>query len=403
MSEQTLNSIITLAQGFQCAGVHCGLKSSRPDLGLLVCEQPATAAMMVTRNRFRAAPVEICLEHFAARDAFRAVVVNSGNANACTGALGLDDARAMTRETAQLLGCAPEETLVCSTGVIGHQLPMDKIISGIKDAAQQLRRGADEAFVNAIMTTDKFPKAAAVTLDWEGAPIHVGGVAKGAGMIHPDMATMLCFLTTDAGAEKAWLQGALRRAVEASFNSLTVDGDTSTNDTVILFASGAAGAQALQATPKLAEKFENALHQVCTQLAKAMARDGEGATKLLTIICEGAASNNQARQVAQTVATSLLVKTAMFGGDPNWGRIAAAVGRSGAQYDPNDVKIAINDVPVFGYQMPMDFDRARLSEKLKQWPEIKIYIRLGFGPGNGTYYGCDLTYEYVKINAEYHT
>jgi len=389
---------VVAARGFLAAGVRCGIKRRGRDLALVHSERPAAAAGTFTTNRARAAPVVVNCEKLSAGVA-QAIVLNSGNANCGTGKLGLENARKMAQMAAKALGLDEELTLVASTGLIGVQLPMERIEAGIRQAARLLsRRGGDDA-AKAIMTTDTVPKQAAVEFRLSFGKARLGGMAKGAGMIAPQMATMLCVLTTDVSMERERLQAALRGAVASSFNCITVDGDTSTNDMVLLLANGAAGE--LKKKADIA-RFEQALHEVCRRLALAIVSDAEGATKLIRVAVQGAASEQQARMAARTIANSLLVKTALFGSDPNWGRVLAALGRSGAEFDPAKLDIDMAGTPMMRRGEPVDFDRkaARRNAKRKQ---VEIAVRLNAGAATSEMWTCDISYDYVRLNAEYET
>jgi glutamate N-acetyltransferase / amino-acid N-acetyltransferase len=388
---------VTTPQGFRAAGIHCGIKREKPDLALLVSEAAASAAGVFTTNKVKAAPVRYTQRAIADGHA-QAIVVNSGNANACTGEQGLTNAGEMAELAAEVLGMDPALVLVASTGVIGAPLPMDAIRSGIPRAAHALSPDGAAA-ASAILTTDKFPKTAAIRFEVDGVEIAIGGMAKGAGMIHPNMATTLCFLTTDASVPPAVLRGALQRAVAESFNSITVDGDTSTNDTVLLLANGRAGGAPITNGDALA-RFTAGLTLVAGELARMVVRDGEGATKLVEISVEGAASQIEARQAAMTVANSLLVKTALHGGEPNWGRILAALGRSGVEMHEDTTDVSFGDLAIVagGVAVPGVWDAAaaKLEEK-----EIAIRIGLGVGGGSAKVWTSDLSEEYVRINGSY--
>lgn len=386
-------------KGFRSAGIHCGIKREKPDLALLVSELPASAAGVFTTNKVKAAPVRYTQSVIAAGRA-QALVVNSGNANACTGEAGLANSAEMARLAAESLGLDTDLVLVASTGVIGVPLPMDAIRSGIPRASRALSSDGAAAAL-AIMTTDNFPKTAAVRLEIGGVEVAIGGMAKGAGMIHPNMATTLCFLTTDASVPPAVLRGALKRAVGESFNSITVDGDTSTNDTVLLLANGRAGGPPITNGEAL-NRFTAALTLVAGELARMVVRDGEGATKLVEIEVEGAASDLEARQAAMTVANSLLVKTALHGGEPNWGRILAALGRSGVEMDEATTDVLFGDLGVVrgGLGVPGVWDAAAAALEEK---EISVTIRLGVGSGTAKVWTSDLSEEYVRINGSYTT
>jgi glutamate N-acetyltransferase/amino-acid N-acetyltransferase len=402
---------ITRVPGFRAAGVACGLKDSgQLDLALLVCDQPATAAAVFTTNAFKAAPVlydQQLLSH--SHSAIQAIIANAGNANACTGAGGLHDAERMAHLTEAALELPSDSVFVMSTGVIGHRLPMEKIEIGIRAAAGALSPTGGAAAARAIMTTDLVPKEASLQAEIGGVPILIGGMAKGSGMIHPSLApagaphaTMLSAIVTNAAVSAIALDAALTRAADASFNRITVDGDTSTNDTLLLLASGAAENPLVELDSEDYRTFEIALTQVCVSLAKAIARDGEGATRLVEIVVRGAVSDGEAERAAKTVATSPLVKTAIFGADPNWGRILAAIGRSGAQIDPARVALWLGDVGLVAGGEPLPFDQAAARAAL-QASEVSFTADLGLGPGQATVWTCDLSYKYIEINAEYHT
>jgi glutamate N-acetyltransferase/amino-acid N-acetyltransferase len=385
------------ARGFRAAGIHCGVKRDKPDLALLVSEVPASAAGVFTTNKVKAAPVRYTQSAVAAGRA-QAVVVNSGNANACTGEPGLADSAEMANIAAESLGLDVGLVLVASTGVIGVPLPMDAIRSGIPRAARALSPDGASA-ARAIMTTDKFPKTAAVAVEIDGVEVTIGGMAKGAGMIHPNLATTLCFLTTDAAVPPPVLRRALARAAADSFNAITVDGDTSTNDTVLLLANGRSGGPPITNGEAL-RRFTSALTLVAGELARMVVRDGEGATKLIEIAVEGAASELEARQAAMTVANSLLVKTALHGGEPNWGRILAALGRSGVEMreETTDVSFGGLEIVRGGLGVTGVWEGAASALEGK---DISIRIRLGIGDGAAKVWTSDLSEEYVRINGSY--
>jgi glutamate N-acetyltransferase/amino-acid N-acetyltransferase len=386
---------VTAAKGFVASGVHCGIrKKDRLDLSLVRSLVPATGAGMFTINRMLAAPVIVCREHLELAQP-QAVVTNSGVANAATGERGLLDARATAAETARLLDLDVEEVLVLSTGVIGAQLPLSNVVDGVRAAATALsvEGGADSAA--AIMTTDTRPKQATA----QGGGFTVGGMAKGSGMIHPQLATMLAVLTTDYPLEPGEAIEFLRPAVDASFNAISVDGECSTNDTVLLLANGASG---VQRTPASDEEFALCVRKVCGELAKLIVADGEGATVLAEISVSGAADEAEARAIAERVATSPLVKTALYGHDANWGRIAAAAGSAKfnggfAQLDPDRLSIAIDGVAVLVDGRPSGDEPALTNG------HCAIDIDLALGDGTASYLTTDLSYDYVKINAEYRT
>jgi glutamate N-acetyltransferase/amino-acid N-acetyltransferase len=385
---------VTAPRGFVAAAATCGLKASgKPDLALVASQRPATVAGTFTTNRVKAAPVLLCQERVAAGRA-RAVIANSGNANACTGEQGMQAAYRMAAAAAGRLDCSPDEILVLSTGVIGVQLPVEKIEAALPGL--ELSANGGEVAARAIMTTDTRPKTAAVAFEHGGTTWHIGGMAKGAGMIHPNMATMLAVITTDADVAAPDLQHHLTDAVARSFNCIDVDGDTSTNDTVLLLANGASGA----APP--ADLFAEALNLVCISLARQVAADGEGATKLIETRVTGAANDAEAVAAARAISGSSLVKAAMHGNDPNWGRIMCAAGYSGAAFDPANARLQVQGVPLFAAGVPLSFDAAAVSAALRA-PEVSVQLDLGAGTGEATAWGCDLSPEYVHINADYTT
>jgi glutamate N-acetyltransferase/amino-acid N-acetyltransferase len=386
---------VTAPKGFVAAGVHCGIrKNGRRDVAIVRSLEPATGAGMFTINRVQAAPVVVCKEHLESAQP-QAVVVNSGNANAATGAAGIAHARATAATAAQVLGVAQEEVLVLSTGVIGQPLPVASVLNGVAQAAVQLSRHGGGTAAEAIMTTDTCAKQAAAS----GSGFTVGGMAKGSGMIHPQMATMLAVVTTDYPLAAGEAIAFLRPAVDASFNSISVDGECSTNDAVILLANGASG---VERTAETDVQFAACVKQVCGELAKHIVADGEGASVVAEIAVRGAASDGEARAIAERVATSPLVKTALFGHDANWGRIAAAAGSAKfadgfAALDPETLTIVIDRVPVFVDGSPTG-DEPELTNG-----SCAIEIDLALGDGAATYLTTDLSYDYVKINAEYRT
>ena len=411
MSEHRIEWIaegtITTPDGFQAAGVACGIKPQGAlDLALVYSPRPCVGAAMFTTNAFQAAPVlydRELLRHHA--DALHGVVINSGCANACTGDRGLEDSRATAAAAGEALGISADSVAVMSTGVIGVHLPMDKIRAGIKAAARALASApeAGHAAARAIMTTDTRPKECAARITAPEGSYVIAGMAKGAGMIHPNMATMLAVLTTDVGLTPAVASRALRAAVEVSLNAITVDGDMSTNDTVLLLANGAVGRPTLVHTEGAAyDAFVEGLTQVATELARGLVRDGEGATRLVEITVKGARTPAEAKQAAKAVANSLLVKTAIYGQDANWGRIACAVGYSGVPVDPTRVNIWLGDLELFHQGAPYGVNEARASEILAR-PEITITVELGAGEAQATVWTCDLSHKYVDINAHYRT
>ncbi|WP_020619552.1 bifunctional ornithine acetyltransferase/N-acetylglutamate synthase [Paenibacillus daejeonensis] len=396
---------ITTPKGFTAGGLHCGLKkTTRHDLGAIVCEVPAAAAGVYTTNVFQAAPLKVTRESLAANGTLRAVLVNSGNANACTGQQGEDDAYAMRDEFADAIGVEKEAVAVASTGVIGELLKMDRVRQGIGELPSRLTptdQGAED-FCQAILTTDLVQKMVCVSLEIDGRTVHVAGSAKGSGMIHPNMATMLGFVTTDAAVDSETLQLALREVTDLTFNMITVDGDTSTNDMLVAMASGLAGNERLTRQHPDYAAFVEALRYVCEVLAKAISRDGEGATKLVEVQVRGAISDESARKIVKTVIGSSLVKSAVFGADANWGRIIAAVGRAGEPVNPETVDIRIGDIVTLEQSRPLLFDEDAALEYLKG-DTIVIHIDLHHGSGEAVGWGCDLTYDYVRINAAYRT
>ena len=386
-------------RGFRAAGVASGLKPSGKDLALIASNRPGAAAGVFTTNQVQAAPIHVNREHLADNTA-QAIVINSKNANACTGKPGLADARQTAREVARELDIAPENVLVNSTGVIGVPLPMEKIRAGIPAAVRELRGDGWEDASEAIMTTDTVPKRASAQIRLGGRTVTICGIAKGSGMIAPDMATMLGFVATDAAVDPGRLETCLRKAVEQSFNCITVDGDTSTNDTVLLLANGAACDRSLSASE--VESFQTGLNAVCGSLARQIARDGEGATKLITIRVTGATSVQNARTIGLSVGNSSLVKTAVFGRDPNWGRILCAIGYAGVPVEPENVSVSMAGIPIYGKGGGLPFDSEAATQALSA-TDVEIEIDLGQGEANTTIYTCDLTYDYIRINAEYTT
>lgn len=389
---------VTSPQGFVAGATYAGMKTSgegKLDVALLASQLPCSVAATFTKNLLHSASVDINRARLAGRPA-RAVVVNAGIANSSTGARGLADGERATELAGARLGIDPREVLICSTGVIGHFLPMEKIESGISAITVTSAGGHD--FARAIMTTDTRPKHASVRF----GPYTLGGCTKGSGMIHPNMATMLAFLTTDASVAAGYLQRTLSGVVERSFNLLSIDGDTSPSDTALLFANGGAGGSVIDTGTPLAGEFEEALEMLCTYLAKEMARDGEGATKLIEFRVSGAASVGEARSVVRALSTSYLLKSAVHGADPNWGRIVAVVGRSGVALSEPAVAVSICGMCVFEGEQPTSFDAERVSEAMRG-DTVVIEVELGAGGGTATGWGCDLSAEYVSINADYHT
>ena len=393
---------VTAAKGFKASGVPAGVKYiGRKDIALVCSDCLAAAAGVFTTNLVKAAPVLLNMERLASGKA-RAIVVNSGNANACNGARGMEDALAMAREAAGLLGIDAGEVLVASTGVIGQPMPMDRVIPGIAAAVAALSPSGGEDAAEAIMTTDIELKQYAVSFELGGRKVTVGGMAKGSGMIHPNMATMLCFITSDAAVSPACLKECLTCAVDRSFNMVTVDGDTSTNDMVLALANGEAGNDEISTGGEGFDLFREALAEVCTSLAKSVARDGEGATKLIEVQVINAAGDQDARLAARAVAASSLFKAAVFGQDANWGRAICAAGYSGARFNPAAVDIYLGDVQVARDGGSLAFDEDAAAAVLAG-KEVRVLIDFKEGDHWATAWGCDLTYEYVKINGSYRT
>lgn len=398
------NGSITKPQGFKAGGLHCGIKKTkRHDIGAILCEHPAAAAAVYTKNLVQAAPIKVTKDSLIQDGKLQAVVVNSGNANACTGQQGFHDALQMRSETAAAFHLKEHHVAVSSTGVIGELMPMEKLSQGIAQLPDNMKPDGDMDFAQAILTTDLVEKQICVKLQVEGREVVIGGTAKGSGMIHPNMATMLGFITTDAVIETPELQQLLSEVTERSFNMITVDGDTSTNDMALAMASGMAGHRALHPGHLDWVKFSEAFQFVAEFLAKKIARDGEGATKLIEVHVSGATSEPSARAIVKTVIGSSLVKSAVFGADANWGRIIAAAGRAGEPLDPETVDIRIGDIQVLEQSRPVPFDEELAEAYLKKQELIQIYIDLHVGEGSATGWGCDLTYEYVRINAAYRT
>ena len=393
---------VAYPQGFKAAGVRAGIKKNgNLDVAVIHTEREAAVAGVFTKNLVAAAPVQVCKKVVATGTA-HAIVANAGCANACTGEQGLHDAERMAEITAGELGCNADDVIVASTGVIGFNLPMDKMESGIKAAVQNLSREGSINAGNAIVTTDTYSKACATEVEIGGKEVRFGAIAKGSGMIRPDMATMLCFITTDADIDQKILQSALSDATEVSFNCISVDGDMSTNDTVVVLANGAAGNKKIVAKDSDYEKFFETLKNLCVELAKRIAADGEGATKFLTINVTGAKTFSDAKRVGMSVANSPLVKTAFFGQDPNPGRTICAVGYAGVAFVPEKISIAFGGLNVYADGLVTKFDEDAMRKVLAAH-DIVVDIELGLGNVAATVYTCDLSYEYVKINGEYTT
>ena len=397
---------VTAAQGFVAGGIHCGVRKnkSKPDLAMIYSEKPCAAAAVYTQNLVKGAPILVTQKNIADGTA-KAVICNSGNANTCN-ADGEEKAQAMCDLTAQALGIAPQDVVVASTGVIGQVLPIEPIAAGIPELVKALSADGSHAAATAIMTTDTLPKEAAAEVEIGGKTVKVGGISKGSGMIHPNMATMLCFVTTDCAISPAMLDKAIHQVTEKTFNMISVDGDTSTNDTFAILANGAAGNPEITAPGPDYDAFAQALEAVCRQLSKLMAGDGEGATKLLVCRVDGAVDLSMARTVAKSVICSTLFKAAMFGADANWGRVLCAIGYSGAAVDVNKIDVSFRsakgqvDMCQKGAGIPFSEEEASL---VLGEGEIEILIHLHMGQESAQAYGCDLTYDYVKINGDYRT
>ena len=392
---------VTAPRGFTAAGIHCGIKKKRlPDLALLASERPGPIAGVFTTNRVAAASVTLDRQNLR-RKTGRAIIVNSGNANAFTGAQGMADTSEMAELVAQRMKIAAHTVFVGSTGVIGQPLPMSRIRHGVPMLVKQLRRAGGHDAARAILTTDLKTKEVAYSARIGGKTITVGGMAKGSGMIHPDMATMLAYLTTDAAVAQPALQRALARAVNASFNCVSVDGDSSTNDTVLCLANGLAGNRTLREGSASFTVFQTLLDRVCLDLAMKMVRDGEGVTKVVELVVTGARTHADAKQVAKTVGTSLLVKTAFFGEDANWGRIVAALGRAGVAIDSRRIGLAFDGVPMVKRGTPLGPAAQRKIDRIVTRKEFTVTIDLGHGKASARLWTTDLSYEYVRINASY--
>ena len=389
---------VTAARGFTAAGVHCGIRRIRPDLALVLSDRPASAAAVFTRNRVQAAPVVVCRETLAASGGrARAIIVNSGNANACTGPDGTAHARMTVEATARALGVGVDEVLVASTGVIGQRLPIERLLDGIPSAVAALSPAGGSHASEAILTTDTCVKLAVRRVATAAGDYTIGGMAKGSGMIHPDMATTLGFVTTDAAVAPSVLQQLLTGAVDRSFNRITVDGDTSTNDMVAVLANGVSGVEIASGGD---HGFAAALEEVLVDLARQVAKDGEGASKLIEVRVTGASSEAQAVAVARTVSGSPLVKTAVHGADANWGRIVAAAGRAGVEVDPERLRVAICGLEVLGPGYTSDYSEEEATLRMRA-DEVLIEVDLGDGHDQATCWTCDLTHGYIDINASY--
>lgn len=401
-SEKMASAGVTFPKGFKAAGVKAGIKKSgNLDMAIIYTEKAASVAGTFTQNQVAAAPVLVSREAVKGGTA-HAIVANAGCANACTGEQGLKAAREMAEIAASELNCKASEVIVGSTGIIGVQLPMDKVAAGIKAAAKELSDSGSKNAGLAIITTDTYSKACALETEIGGKKVRFGAIAKGSGMIQPNMATMLCYITTDAAIEPKLLQEALSDIVEVSFNMISVDGDMSTNDMTIVLANGAAENPVIKEKNADYDKFYEALKTICVELSKRIAADGEGATKFLTIEVKGAECFKSAKQVAMSVAKSPLVKTAFFGQDPNWGRVICAVGYAGVPMKPEKTTVSFGGIDVYKGGVGAPFDAEKLREVMEAH-DITITVDLGLGSETATVWSCDFSYEYVKINGEYHT
>ena len=401
-SEQHAKAGVTFPQGFKAAGVKAGIKKSgNLDVAVIYTEKEAAVAGTFTQNAVAAAPV-FASKAVVKTGSAHAIAANAGCANACTGEQGDKDARAMQSITAEALGCQADDVIVASTGVIGVNLPMDKMEKGLKQAAASLSDNGSEKAGNAIITTDTYSKACATEITLGGKKVRFGAIAKGSGMIQPNMATMLCFITTDAAIDSKLLQAALSEVVEVSFNMISIDGDMSTNDMAIVLANGAAGNPEITSKDADYETFKQTLQDICQGLAQRIASDGEGATKFLTVNVKGTKSFADAKTIGMSVAKSPLVKTAFFGEDPNWGRVICAVGYAGIPMDPQKTVVKFGGIPVYANGVGVAFDEEALRDVMAQH-DIVIDIDMGDGDGEATVWTCDFSYEYVKINGEYHT
>ena len=390
--------------GFTTAGIFCGIKTNKQkDLALIFSEEPSVAAGLFTSNQVVSPTITWCQEILKSSKRFRAIVVNSGNANACTGPKGMEDCKSLASKLSQKLSVEPKEILIASTGIIGVPLPINKIVKALPALSSKLSPIGWVSSAEAIMTTDLTPKFKSLSFYIGKDKITMGGIAKGSGMIHPNMATMLAFIATDAAIDKKTLGRALREANNKTFNRITVDGDTSTNDMAILLANGIAKNKSIRAGSSAYDKFVEKLTEICLYLAHKIVLDGEGATKFVTIRIQGAKAKTHAHRVAKSVATSSLVKTALFGQDPNWGRIIAAVGYAGVPFNPDKVQISLNGSVLFYNGVPVyGALQSTLRKKMKS-KNISIVIDLKSGIHSGEVYTCDLSYDYVRINAEYTT
>lgn len=410
---QVVSGGITAPKGFIAAGISAGLKSTAgaKDLALILSQTDAIAAGVFTTSQVRAACVDYCRQRLQAKSSARAILCNAGQANAATGELGWEDAKESARLLGEQLNISPDAVLLASTGVIGKRIKMKQLSQGILPLVRAASENGGGDAAKAIITTDLVTKEIALETTIEGRPVRIGGIAKGSGMIAPNMATMLGFITCDAAVSTGLWHEMLKRAVDQSFNQITVDGDTSTNDCVLALANGQSRTTAITEQSQNAQKLEAMLTEVCQYLAKAIARDGEGATCLIEVQVSGAPDDRAASQVAKTIVGSSLVKSAVFGRDPNWGRIAAAAGRAGVKFHQDELNIKLGEMILMRNGQPQEFDRNAASNYLEQaaageylkTDTVLISVNIGVGPGKSTAWGCDLTYKYVEINAEYTT
>ena len=400
-------SNITAAKGFRTGGITCGIKASgKPDLMIITSDSTCAAAGVFTTNKMPGAPVVVSKRHVRNGKA-QAIVCNSGISNVCTGQQGLADALTMCLQTGEQLGIDPADVLVCSTGIIGHMLPMEKIESGIEKLAPKLAKDpkANSATARAIMTTDLVPKSSHIQIQLGSKNIHIGGIAKGSGMIAPNMATMLSFITTDIAITPILLKQVLKRVANVSFNCISIDNDTSTSDCVLILANGQAGNRLIDKPGKNLDAFEVALTTLCKDLAYQIVKDGEGATRVYRAQISGAASIKDANRIGKTIANSPLVKTAIHGNDPNWGRLVMAVGRSGAKVNPDKLDIGIGGILLCKSGQPVQLTKAQLAKIIKHMKskEVHLTVNLNLGKGKAQWLGCDLSREYITINADYTT
>ncbi|QQZ07816.1 bifunctional ornithine acetyltransferase/N-acetylglutamate synthase [Heyndrickxia vini] len=401
--DRLIEGNITSPLGFFAGGLFCGIKRKRLDLAWIYSEVPATAAAVYTSNLFQAPPLKVTQDSLKSGGKIQGVIVNSGNANACTGEEGLQNALRMRGMFAEQIDVPEQLIAVSSTGIIGEQLPMEKIEKGILNITDCYQQNNADEFEQAILTTDTFTKHACIKLEISGKVVTIGGAAKGSGMIHPKMGTMLAFITTDACVQPDALHQALKNVTNETFNMITVDGDTSTNDMVLILANGKV--ENMELTPQHPEwnVFEQSLNLVCQSLAKQIAKDGEGATKLIEVQVEGAESDQDAKKVAKAIVGSNLVKTAIYGEDPNWGRIVAAIGYSGVELNTSQVNVSLGAIKLLENGIPYPFSEKEATNYLQQNETIQIFVDLSAASGNAVAWGCDLTYDYVKINASYRT